>query len=103
MLLTFFLAVIGWIVFRSSGMPSALHYLEGMLQFGTLRASYQFFTLPEMWPTNLFIILMLVVEWLQRGKEHGLNINVGGFVFDHCGDYSFFQIQPNIHLFSILS
>ena len=71
MLLTFFLAVFGWIIFRSSGMPSLMHYLEGMLQWGTLRASYRFFTLPEMWPTNLFIVIMLVVEWLQRGREHG--------------------------------
>ena len=73
MLLTFFLAVFGWIIFRSSGMPSLLHYLLGMCQFGTLRASYRYFTLPEMWPTNLFIVIMLIVEWLQRGKEHGLN------------------------------
>ena len=72
MLLTFFLAVIGWIVFRSSGMPSALGYFKGLMQFGTLRAGYRFFTLPEMWPTNLFIVLMLVVEWYQRDKEHGL-------------------------------
>ena len=74
MLLTFFLAVIGWIIFRSSGMPSMLGYLKGLLQFGTLRASYRFFTLPEMWPTNLFIVIMLLVEWLQRGKEHGLKL-----------------------------
>ena len=72
MLLTFLLVVIGWIVFRSSGMPSTLGYFKGMLQFGTLRAVYRFFTLPEMWPTNLFVIFMLVVEWLQRNKEHGL-------------------------------
>lgn len=82
MLLTFFLAVFGWIIFRASGMPSALHYLEGMLQWGTLRASYRFFTLPEMWPTNLFIVIMLVVEWLQRGKEHGLII-IGSGVFKY--------------------
>ena len=75
MLLTFFLAVFGWIIFRASGMPSALHYFEGMLQWDTLRASYRFFTLPEMWPTNLFIGIMLVVEWLQRGREHGMEIS----------------------------
>ena len=72
MLLTFFLAVFGWIIFRAPGMPTVLHYLQGMCQLGTLRASYRFFTLPEMWPTNLFIVVILVVEWLQRGKEHGL-------------------------------
>ena len=76
MLLTFFLAVFGWIIFRSSGMPSMLGYLKGLLQFGTLRASYRFFALPEMWPTNLFIVIMLLVEWLQRGKEHGMSKNV---------------------------
>ena len=54
-------------------MPTVLHYLQGMCQFGTLRASYQFFTLPEMWPTNLFIVVMLVVEWLQRKRQHGLD------------------------------
>ena len=71
---TFFVVCVGLILFRASGMPSALHYLEGMLQWDTLRASYRFFTLPEMWPTNLFIVIMLVVEWLQRGREHGLEI-----------------------------
>ena len=72
MLLTFFLAVVGWIIFRAENIGQAWEYVCGMLQFGTLRASYRFFTFPEMWPTNLFIIMMLVVEWLQRGKEHGL-------------------------------
>ena len=75
MLLTFFLVVIGWIIFRAPGMPTVLHYLQGMCQLGTLRASYRFFTSPEMWPTNLFIVVMLGVEWLQRDNEHGLSIN----------------------------
>ena len=72
MLLTFFLAVFGWIIFRSTGMPTTLGYFKALLRFDTLQASYQFFTLAEMWPTNLFIVIMLIVEWLQRAKEHGL-------------------------------
>ena len=79
MLLSFFLAVLGWIIFRSTGMKSLVNYLYCMCQFGTLRASYRFFTLPEMWPTNLFIVIMLMVEWLQRGKEHGLVMEKNGF------------------------
>jgi len=79
MLLTFFLAVFGWIIFRAESIGMAWEYFQRMLQFGTLRASYRFFflsgmwpkELPEMWPTNLFIVIMLVVEWLQRGKGHG--------------------------------
>jgi D-alanyl-lipoteichoic acid acyltransferase DltB (MBOAT superfamily) len=74
--LTFFLVVVGWIIFRSTGMPSTFGYFKGLLHFETIRASYQFFTMSEMWPTNLFIVIMLVVEWLQRGKEHGLDLRI---------------------------
>ena len=71
MLLMFFLAVIGWIIFRAESIGMAWEYFRGMMQFGILRSSYRFFILPEMWPTNLFIVIMLVVEWLQRSKQHG--------------------------------
>ncbi len=72
--LTFTLAVLGWIIFRAPHMPTLLHYLEGMLQWGTLRASYRFFILNFnlVYPTNVFIIIMLVCEWLSRDKEHTL-------------------------------
>jgi len=50
----------------------AWEYFCGMMQSDTLLASYRFFKRPSLWPTNLFIVVMLVVEWLQRGKEHGL-------------------------------
>lgn len=72
MLLTFFLAVLGWIIFRAESIGMAWEYFQGMLQSDTLRACYRFFKRPALWPTNLFVVIMLVVEWLQRGKEHGL-------------------------------
>ena len=75
MLLTFLLVVFGRVIYRSGDMISFVHCLQGMCQFETLRASYLFFTLPGMWPKNLFIVIMLVVEWLQREKEHGLEIS----------------------------
>ena len=74
MFLTFILAVFGWIIFRAESIGRAWEYFQGMLQFGTFRASYRFFTLPDMWPTNLFVVIMLVVEWWQRGMWHGLSI-----------------------------
>lgn len=73
-IVTFALVVFGWIIFRATGMPSLFHYLEGMLQWGTLRAIYRFF-LPDEWlvfPMNIYIIIMLVVEWINRNQEHGL-------------------------------
>ena len=75
MLLTFFLFILGLIVFRAESIGQAWDYFQGLLQFGTLRAGYRFFTWPKMWPENLFIIIMMVVEWLQRGKEHGLEFS----------------------------
>lgn len=75
-LLTFFLAVFGWIIFRAETMTQAWEYICGMMQFGTLRASYRFFLPNEslVYPTNLYIVAMIVVEWLQRNKQHGLEV-----------------------------
>lgn len=71
---TFLLVVIGWIIFRSDNLVECLHYLNGICQWGSLRAFYRFFTQSDMWPENLFICLMLLVEWVQRDKEHGLDL-----------------------------
>ncbi len=75
-LCTFLLVVLGWIIFRAETITQAWEYICGMLQFGTLRASYRFFLPNEniIYPTNLYIILMIVIEWLQRNKQHGLEV-----------------------------
>lgn len=75
-LLTFFLAVIGWILFRSASITQAWEFLKGMTQWDTLRASYLFFTQKEVCPTALACVFMLVVEWCQRKKQHGLEMNI---------------------------
>ena len=74
MLLTFFLAVFGWIIFRAESIEVAWEYFQGMLQFGTIKAFYRFFTWPGMWPANLFIIIMLTIEWLTRKEEHSFSL-----------------------------
>ena len=92
---TFLLVVLGWIIFRATGMPSLFHYLEGMLQFGTLRASYRFF-LPDanlVYPTNIFILVMLIVEWYGRGKEHAVkNIEYSPFLRNRFVRYSAYAV-----------
>ena len=77
-LFTFALVVFGWIIFRASSISEAWEYICGMMQFGTLRASYRFFLPDEnlVWPTNILIIIMLLVEWFQRNKQHGLEIHI---------------------------
>ena len=71
MLLTFMLVVIGWIIFRAENIGYAWHYISGLYSKDVYLASYRFF----LFPTNnagWLVLVMLVVEWLQRNKEHGL-------------------------------
>lgn len=68
MLLTFALVVIGWIFFRADSIADAMKYMEGMLQFGTFRAFYRILLMKEF----LLIVPLVLIEWLQRDKQHGL-------------------------------
>lgn len=74
MLLTFALVTLGLTIFRAPDIYNLTEYLTGMCQFGTVRALYRFFYWPGIWPSNMFIILMLIVEWIQRTKEHALEL-----------------------------
>jgi D-alanyl-lipoteichoic acid acyltransferase DltB (MBOAT superfamily) len=73
-LLTFFLAVIGWIIFRSATISDSVHYIVGL-------CDASLFSVPWMQTVNSFVLLvgsilmMIVIEWLQRNNEHGLSLN----------------------------
>ena len=71
MLLTFILAVLGWIVFRSESIGQAWEVILGIM-------SSSLFTAPMVvvgFKKIIFVIVvLLVVEWLNRSKEHGLSI-----------------------------
>lgn len=65
MLLTFLLAMIGWVLFCSETIGQAWDFLSGMF-------SRTLFTIPSLpYKTVLFVVIMLVVEWIQREKAHG--------------------------------
>ncbi len=73
MLLTFVLVVVGWIIFRAESISDVWQYVFGLCDLDVFYAPYQFFVCSK----NLvgcFVILMLVVEWVNRTKEHGLDI-----------------------------
>ena len=67
MTLTFFLAVVGWIIFRAESMTQAVGYLSCMLS-------------NPFWGEKTFATIIiscfsfLLVEWLQRDKQHALQI-----------------------------
>lgn len=65
MLLTFLLAMVGWVLFRSETIGQAWDFLGGMFD----KSLFTMPTIPV--KTLLFVAIMLVVEWIQRKKEHG--------------------------------
>jgi len=70
MSVTFFITVIAWIFFRADSISHALQYLDRLF-------SYSFLEKPMAIP-NIFLFLLgtfLLVEWLQREKNHGLQIS----------------------------
>ncbi|MCL4147772.1 UNVERIFIED_CONTAM: hypothetical protein GTU68_031877 [Idotea baltica] len=67
---TFLLTILAWVFFRANNISHALSYLNGIW-------SKSLFSIPEIHPSYvlILIILFLSVEWLQRDKQHALEIN----------------------------
>ncbi|MBR3455710.1 MAG: MBOAT family protein [Bacteroidaceae bacterium] len=70
MLFTFFLFLIGLIIFRSQNMGQAIGYLCQMFSPSLLNVGGL-----DCIDVLLWGILMLVVEWLQRDKQHALQMD----------------------------
>ena len=68
MALTFVLAALGWVLFRSQSIGEAMDFYAGLASGG-----WHGFRLPMR--AVLFVAAMLVVEWLQRGRGHGLDMS----------------------------
>ena len=73
MLVTFVLAVIGWIIFRATGMKTLMAWLLGM-------CDSSLFSMPLIIENSamlfIAILIMLFVEWINRNKEHGLQLSI---------------------------
>lgn len=74
MLLTFILAVFGWIIFRATGTNTLVGWVSGIF-------TPSLFTIPWLInrifyiPLAVSILIMGITEWLQRTKPHGLEIS----------------------------
>ena len=68
--LTFFLAVIGWIIFRSEDITQAFEYLSAMCSNKIFDASLIYGRV-----YLCFGIVLLIIEWLQRDKLHALQFS----------------------------
>lgn len=73
--ITFFLTMMAWVFFRASSITEAIQYIKGIF-------TKTIFTFPQtnlseytMMVTFIFILLLLTIEWLQRDKQHGLELD----------------------------
>ena len=72
---TFLLVIIGWVFFRAENLEHAVQYLQGMFDMSIL-------SIPRVHSLGLggkleamfCMVIMFAVEWLQRTKQHGLDI-----------------------------
>ena len=75
MVLTFILVVIGLIVFRAESLGQAWQYICGLFDkalFSLPWLSTRHFYIPVV----LSIVVMLVVEWLQRNRAHAFDLSI---------------------------
>ena len=68
--ITFLLVVIGWIFFRADSIGQAFEYLGGMMNLSLF--SLALIEKKLALECLICVLMMLVVEWLQKNKQHGL-------------------------------
>ena len=73
MFLTFFLVVLGWIIFRAETITQAWEYICGICQSSLLQAP----AIPDMkrfLPLPIVLATLCIIEWINRSQEHGLAV-----------------------------
>jgi D-alanyl-lipoteichoic acid acyltransferase DltB (MBOAT superfamily) len=66
--LTFGLTVFAWIFFRANNLEHAISYISGIF-------SYSLFSIPELRPENIILLIcfFLIIEWFGREGQHTLS------------------------------
>ena len=87
---TFLLAALGWIIFRSDNISQTIHIFSNIF-------STSLFQVPALSKTFIFVLVMLVVEWINREKEHPFQISIKSKLLRHI---IYYAIMLTIVLFS---
>ena len=87
---TFLLAALGWIIFRSDNISQTVQIFSSIF-------STSLFQMPVLSKTFIFVLVMLVVEWLNREKEHPFQIAIKSKILRYV---IYYVIMLTIVLFS---
>lgn len=91
-IVTFLLVVIGWIFFRADTFEKALNYIEGIFNLSLfIMPTY----ITGLTKTIFFIVVLVLVEWIQRNKNHGLELSS---IKSHSMKWSIYYIMIAIIL-----
>ena len=74
MLCIIVLCTFGIVIFNAESLADAAIYFKSMLSVEIWRASYRFFLFPTNY-AGFYVLIMLIVEWIQRKKKHGFEIS----------------------------
>ena len=79
-LMTFFLVVLGWIIFRAESIADAYHILATIFnpEKFNLDEGFEFIEGLKMNITIPSILLLIGCEWIQRSKQHVLQFSASG-------------------------
>ena len=88
---TFILVMFGWIIFRAKSISEATHYISLLFSQSTLIPNIHEIGLSTIlfYSTLLLILLLQITEWIQRNKEHGLQIEQISSTFIRWSIYIF--------------
>ena len=86
MISTFLLVVIGWIFFRSGSIGQAVDYIGRMFDRSLMEMPVYSVGMSK---TISGIVILMLVEWFQRNKKHGLEI---AFIHSHFIKWSVYYV-----------
>ncbi len=72
MLSTFILVCFAWVFFRAQSIGDSFNYIEGIFSNKFLDSSF-FDSVPNLYLPVVGIFVLLIVEWAQRFRQHGLD------------------------------
>ncbi|MEI6047793.1 MAG: MBOAT family O-acyltransferase [Bacteroidota bacterium] len=81
-ILTLFIIMIAWIFFRAQNIPQAQAYIANLF-------SSSFFSLPQVFPLKMILLIAILIfsEFIQRNKEHVLQLVNVKYSFIRWGLY----------------